>query len=104
MENEVLSFEAFTAWEKGAPPYNNFFLYFFDVPRNPISEIYRRKEHFVAFKEREPGLERKITSMLTAQAQSRIGTKVVLQPLEPDLYQAYVLMRQYGVSDEVLFR
>jgi hypothetical protein len=100
MENilDSLTFEEFVqpAMED-RPRYNNFVLYFVDLPAN----TYREKEHFLRFQEENPALEDGLTKILTVWRDTH--EERYRKKMEPRLHRAYKTMRSYGVSDEELF-
>lgn len=102
-KKEALSFEDFTSLDKetGTPHYNNFFVHF--LPDEFLGKMYRDKAAYELFARNYPDvaidMARKVGSIDLSQ-----GTQVALKPLERDLYNAYLLMRQYVSRDSELFK
>ena len=105
-KDNPLTFEEFSKWEEGFPKYNNFYLYFVEIEDASLSG-YRTLPHIVKFREEHPELKKKLTDLITEPIKKRqftfISTKEILPPFERDLYEAYLIMRGYVESDEVLF-
>ena len=118
VNSEPLSFEEFRRrissiifgeQTVGAPKYNNFFLYFVDIKEFPYDDGHNKRNtpHFQRFQQEHPELERQLTEALTepfiARSKGRPdATKIafaVLEKNEPQLYEAYLAMRQYIESD-----
>lgn len=99
-EKPVLTFEEFIAKVKSRPRYDNFFLHFSGGLGGSAS---RNAEHYKRF-EREH--HDKILSLCDKIQGRDTGSGVFesLRPFEQELYDAYTIMRSYGVSDEELFR
>ena len=78
------------------PKYNNFVIYFFD--KGIAVPIYQAADFFKRFKEEHSDLEQKLHNNI-----SKGNSFSYWQQFEPDLYEAYKIMRSYGASDEDLF-
>ena len=99
-QKPVLSFNEFCDRTKNPPStiprYNNFFFYF--LP-GPTGDSYRRAKHFLRFLSEHPDL-----NILLCEKMNNIDdSSDSLLPYEPNLYEAYKIMRGYGVSDGDLF-
>ncbi len=107
-----LSYEEFRHRQKSefytdgyAPPfYNNFHLMFIDTEGNHR----RTGEHGKALqklREENPDLERTLTEALTHAFNERYNrpTSETRESLEPQLYEAYLIMRKCVHDDEALF-
>jgi hypothetical protein len=106
-EPKVLSFEEFcyrdpknaSSFQYPLPLYNNFFYYFFSSSH--IYENYTSKEHYKRFAAEHPDI---VASLCEKLKNLPIWNKAEsLKPFDKDLYEAYKIMRGYGVSDEDLF-
>ena len=99
-EQPILSFEEFVASNPrtGYPRYNNFFGYF----DSQMAVFYKDEPHYVRFEKENPELTEKIKQGVANRDRS-VDSNVALQPIIPDLYEAYKIMRSYGVSDDMLF-
>ena len=103
---EMLSFEKFTERVSQTddlapiPRYNNFYLYF-DVPF--LDNAYQTKEHYIKFSTEHSDLNASLCSKIQKERNKSKGTSKSLKPFERELYEAYKIMRGYGVSDEKLF-
>ncbi len=98
-KGEPLTFEQFTK-RNPTPKYNNFFTFFEDVGFG--RELKRAQPYFRRFAEEHPELERELTDKITNRDSSKF-TADSLAPFEKDLYQAYLIMRQYIEDDTELF-
>ncbi len=102
----ILSFEEFTAPDKNLvslPHYNNFFLCF-GKSENFIYEMYRNLPHVKRFIAEHPDMYEKIckhVEKIDPEYNNKIHDH--LPELEPELYEAYKIMKGYGFSDEALF-
>lgn len=95
-----LSYEEFA---EGRPifRYNNFYLYFIDVPDN-IRRMGEHGQRLQKLREENPELERILTDALTRGYIERRSEETRRQ-LEPQLYEAYLIMRKHVTNDEELF-
>ena len=93
---EILSFEEFTSGR--LPRYDNFFLHF----ARGVGPFYRNTTHYKQFEEENPALAHSLCEKIQ-QMDTSIGTATALKPFEPELYEAYKIMRSYGTSHEELF-
>ena len=101
-EERPLTFDEFTKRdERGKHAFGNFFMHFMDI--GMAGPLYRTSSYFRRFQESNDGLETRLTEGITAIAGQAVQTSDALQPHESDLYEAYVVMRSYGVPDETLF-
>lgn len=95
-----LSFEEFVARDtSGIPYYNNFWLYFCDVP----GAYYRTSGYFALFKCTFPGMEADLTKKITDARNAGMDVTHAVTPHEAGLYEAYLKMRQFVKNDEELF-
>lgn len=100
-KSPVLDFDSFKELNaEDMPRYNNFFMFFFDDPF--FGQMYREKPYFERFKKEHPDFEEELTSAI-GKANRDLGTLAMLKPFEKKLYEAYKIMRSYGVSDQELF-
>jgi len=100
---KVLTFEEFTYHDKAGlnhPRFNNFFLYF---EKGWAADIYKSTEHYKRFEREHPDLALDLNKKIQ-NTNKMGGTSEALKPYLKDLYEAYVIMRGYGVSDTELFR
>lgn len=97
-EPEMISFEEFRR-RNPIPRYNNFFLYFAFGP----GEIYRRAEHYKKFAGEYPEIAASLCDKIQNQRDRSLTTSNSLRPFDEDLYEAYKIMKGYGVSDVDLF-
>ena len=98
----VLSFEAFTRMdpETHTPKYNNFFAHF--LADEFFGRIYREKPYYEQFAKDHPGVAVDLARKIE-ESNIKGETVQALKPLENDLYKAYILMKDYGATDEELF-
>ncbi len=104
MPNDVLSFEEFCHRKDfhGAeiPTYHNFIWHF--GAGGMVTEIYQTQAHYLRFVQEYPApaalLVDEVRKLDPKQAWSQ-----VTKPLERELYEAYKIMRSYGVTDQELF-
>jgi hypothetical protein len=97
-EKPILSFEEFSHRDT-IPRYNNFFLYF----SAGAGETYRQATHYQRFAQENPELARTLCDKIQNQRDRQLSTSESLKPFDADLYEAYKIMRSYGVSDRELF-
>jgi hypothetical protein len=97
-ESQILSLEDFTHRDP-IPRYNNFFLYF----ALGVGEIYRQKEHYKRFASEHPDLATSLCDKIQNQRDRSYKTSESLKPFDQELYEAYKIMKSYGVSDRDLF-
>lgn len=86
--------------DPGIPRYNNFGLHFDTVG---MGQFYRNQPHFQRFQEEHPDLEKRLSENLANRDRS-VSFAESLKLFEQDMYEAYLLMSGYGVSDEDLFK
>ena len=105
-QNQPLTFEQFIEGEyilgpdmPPLPRYNNFPLHF---TTRGIGVSCRELPYFKRFQTEQPDLERRLTEAITNRDRT-IDTSSSFKPFEPELYQAYLIMKDYGVSDTDLF-
>ncbi len=96
-DNEILSFEEFTARDQyGIIRYNNIIAFWF-TGKSMISKYYRETEHARRFQREHPELDQRLCEdMKPAITPTNL-------PVKKRLYSAYKIMRSYGLSDEQLF-
>ena len=97
-EPKILSFEDFTHRDPVAR-YNNLFLYF----AGESGEDYRKKAHYQRFAQENPEMAGSLCDKIQNQRDKSMWTSESLKPFDQDLYEAYKIMRSYGVSDRDLF-
>jgi len=93
--DEILTFEEFSARE------NNFYGYW-DSEESLLGMVHRKKPHALRFQQEHPDLDRKLLAEIVNMS---VTTSVseALKPFDRDLYEAYRIMRGFGVSDKDLF-
>ncbi len=117
--SEFLSFEQFAENHTSGHgfKYNNFYMYFLRVPEsvtdslNPDPRERRQEPFYILFHQKHPDIEKTLmdhvfTSYeMTEQGDMKWkGNPVKDLHKQVDLlYQAYVLLREYGASDQELF-
>ena len=94
-QEPILTFEEFSLCNPYAR-YNNFFLYFSGW------EVYMEKEYYKRFVFEHPDMAAELCDKIQNRKQS-YSTKESLKPFTKNLYEAYKIMRSYGVSDKDLF-
>src|SRR3989344_5095656 len=101
---DVLSFKEFCKRDD-FPPYcprhGNFFAYFAKGSGGYL-KIKRGQAHYKRFKAENPDLDES-TKQRFESFDDRRGTSEALKPYESYLYEAYKIMKSYGVSDKILF-
>jgi len=104
-EPKILSFGEFSHrdTESGPPKYNNLFFYFFhaDVANDWTREIYKKKKHYQRFVSEYPEMVELLNKKINSIRDQHRSED--LKPFDGDLYDAYKIMRSYGVSDKDLF-
>jgi len=95
---DFMSFEEFTR-RNPSPRYNNLVLYFYTTGSGPL---YRQAEHFKRFEQEHPDLERRLREGLMSLS-GGFSYSEDLRQHDADLYEAYKIMRSYGVSDRDIF-
>lgn len=103
---QILSYEEFTERDHErpgiiAPRYNNFKLFFEDDP------IRTKKPYFQQLLKEHHELVSKIIRQFQELEQMfdfNDSRREAIKDIEPDMYEAYKLMRSYGAEDEELFR
>jgi hypothetical protein len=98
-EPKILNFKEFTQREF-LPHYGNFFIYF---NSGFAGEVYRESAHYKRFASEYPEMAESLCDKIQKQRDKRIGTSESLKPFDRDLYEAYKIMRGYGLSDSELF-
>jgi len=97
-----LTFEEFVERDNpslpGHPRYDNFPMYF--MPKGMAPQL-RNTQPFLRFQVEHHDLEARLTHSITNLDRSKDKSEA-LKPYEPDLYQAYLILHSYGVSDEDL--
>lgn len=99
-QDQPLTFEKFVERDHllpSHPRYDNFYLHF--MPKGVLPLHLRKTPHFLKLQEEHPDLEARLTSGITNLG--RTDAKA-LKPYEQDMYQSYLILRSYGVSDEDL--
>ena len=98
-QSQPLTFEEFVERYPSLPVlprYDSFYLHFM-LEGLPL--YLRKTPHFLKLQEEHPDLEARLTSGITNLG--RIDAKA-LKPYERDMYQAYLILRSYGIPDEGL--
>ena len=98
-EPQILSLEEFARRSPIYPKYNNFFLYF----AGGTGSIYIRREYYKRFAEEHPDIDTTLFDKIQNRDKRGKSTSESLKPFDADLYEAYKIMRSYGVSDRELF-
>ena len=104
--NESLSFEEFANRENflGIPRYDNFWLFFLEAKFREEQFSYRKEGFFKRFQEENPELERRLSQEIVDSDSKRSGGRSdMLRKFDRKLYEAYLIMKSYGVPDEDLF-
>ncbi len=99
----ILTLEQFSApGNAGLPTFNNFFVYFSDM--SFLAPLYKA----APFYQRFAAEHEQLAARLNAEVQEALrGEGPRLDRLEgciPSLYEAYVIMKGYGCTDEELFK
>ena len=95
---DVLTFEEFISRDShGAAKHNNFYMHFEGAPHYVNTTHYRR------FTNENPDLAASLSHKIRQRDKRPYSMTQQLQPFEQDLYEAYKIMRSYGVSDRELF-
>ena len=118
-DTKTMSFDEFSNLDTGHPMYNNYpdiFSGRYDAPSNPnewdprVLEIHNRDPktvYYSKFREEHPELDLKIRAMV-ARRDEAIGNPALyrqaLMEMSQVLYEAYLIMRMYGATDNELFR
>ncbi|MEK7564303.1 MAG: hypothetical protein AAB510_01905 [Patescibacteria group bacterium] len=96
----ILSFEEFIRRrEHDYPVYGNFFLYF----AGGMGKSYRKASYYIKFASEYPEMAQELQDKVKNLKKIFYNTSENLKSIEVDLYEAYVIMRGYGVSDKDLF-
>jgi len=100
-QNKLLSPEEFVERDPNdpVPRYNDLILYFITTG---IGSKLRETPHFLGLQRERPDLEKRLTEGIMNRDVS-IPMEKALIPFEPDLYEAYKIMRRYGALDEDLY-
>ncbi len=99
-EPRILTFKEFCHLEhSGMPKYNNLFAYF---NTGWDSQLKQKTPHYRRFHSEHRDMDKRLRTEIQKRDESE-GTSKSLKPFEGDLYEAYTIMRGYGVSDEDLF-
>jgi hypothetical protein len=103
-EPHILSFEEFVMRDPERhiiPTYGNFTLYF---DKGTIAETNREKKHYKKLALKHPELVHRLQNEIRNRNEGTTGfsNSESLKPAEKDLYEAYKIMRGYGVSDKDL--
>ena len=99
-EQRILTFEKFSERdESNYPRFGNFYAYFDNDPDG----IYRDKPHFVRFERENPELSASLQEKIRNRRVQTGNTSGSLRPFDQDLYEAYKIMKSYGISDRALF-
>ncbi|MDD5194036.1 MAG: hypothetical protein PHF67_05660 [Candidatus Nanoarchaeia archaeon] len=99
--DEIFSFEEFSAREDGHPRYNDFYRYW-ESEESILGMVYRKKPHALRFQQEHSDLDKILQSKISNMAVTR-STSEALKPFDRDLYEAYVIMRGFGVPNKDLF-
>lgn len=96
-ETRALSFEEFT-FGNPAPRFQNFWLFFATG-----DGVYRRREpYYQRFAAEHPEMAESLCVKIQGK-DKKIDTTEALKPFHKDLYEAYKIIRGYGVSHQELF-
>lgn len=100
-EHQILSFEEFKSGEV-VPRYNNFHLHFcnYGVDSNiSAGAIYRNRPYYQRFSQEHPDLAKRLCTQVSDLRARRLS----VESLQSEIYEAYKIMKSYGVSDNELF-
>ena len=101
-KNPILTFEEFTSRDShGVPRHNNFYLHFCND--GMFVEGYKQQAYYKKFASKNPTMTKELNYKIQNKLDTSNGTAKGLEPFERDLYEAYKIMRSYGVSDIDLF-
>ena len=98
---KILSFEEFSyraSDEMNTPRQGSFFGYF---ASGDLGDARRKTEYYKRFEKEYTDMAKSLREKI--QSQSYI-TSDSLKPLDRDLYEAYKIMRSYGIPDNELLR
>ena len=98
---KILSFEEFSYRgqdEQYPPHYNNFFLYFSDFGHR------RTKDYFLKFRSEQAALATSLCGKVQRLLIEKVPRSEALRSVDRELYEAYKIMRSYGISDRDLFK
>ncbi len=99
--DEVLTFEDFSSREDNFPRYNNFYGYW-ESEESMLGMVYRKKPHALRFQQEHSDLDKKLQEEIKGMVITR-SVSEALKPFDRDLYEAYVIMKGFGVSNKDLF-
>ncbi len=101
---KVLTFEEFRYRDEAdVPKYDNFFIYF---DGTEFAEFYREKEYYKKFASEYPDIAESLCEKIQSKrnlSKNNLEFLKALESFERELYEAYKIMRSYGVSDQDLF-
>ena len=101
-QEPALTFEEFTKKSGGHAYYNNFIAPF--MGEGIATSIYKNLPHNKRFAAENPELYESISRQIqAADPTTEHGWSGKLESVEPELYEAYLIMKEYGLSDEELF-
>lgn len=101
-EPKILSFEEFSfCGTNNYPHYDNFFLHF--AAPDFATDLYKKREYYKKFILEYPDIAEALNNKIQNMNRSLSSTAKSLEPFLKDLYEAYKIMRGYGVSDHELF-
>ena len=98
-EPQILSFEQFAERSGAIVAYRNFFMYF---GGGIAGDIHRGADYYKRFAAENPDMVVSLCNKIQKR-DKKLPTSESLRPFDADLYEAYKIMRGYGVSDMELF-
>ncbi|OGI66793.1 hypothetical protein A2823_01610 [Candidatus Nomurabacteria bacterium RIFCSPHIGHO2_01_FULL_41_91] len=98
---KILTFEEFSHRDKvNYPRYGNFFMYF----GGGQGDVFRTTAHYKKFALEYPDMATTLYEKIQNRPENKSGdSSDSLRPFDQDLYEAYKIMRGYGVPDKDLF-
>ncbi len=98
-QQPVLSFAEFSRRDPkyNHPRYNNFYVIF-----SHGGEISREHEWYKRFEKEHPDMASSLCDKIQNQMDKSIGEGEALKPFDRELYEAYVILHGYGISNEDL--
>ena len=100
-KEEILSFEKFSFRDKlQKPRYDNFYLHF---GVGVFAEAYRKQRYYKRFESEHSEIAKSLRKKTKEALEGSKNYGESLKPLDKEFYEAYKIMRSYGISDEDLF-
>ncbi|GEM_PF-2185046 len=101
---KILTFEEFSFRadnDMNTPRQGSFFGYF---DRGLLGDARRITEHYKRFAFEHPDMTTELCDKIQNMRDESKGTSESLKPFDRDLYEAYKIMRSYGIPDSELLR